>query len=243
MANGNAYDREGRLVTCEHAASRLTRAEADGTLTVLASRYHGKELNSPNDVVVKSDGMIYFTDPPSGRGPVYGVERPRELDFQGVFRLTPETGELTLLISDFTFPNGLCFSADESRLLVNDSREQLIREFPVLPDGTLGPGRLFARLPAAGEGVADGMKFDSRGNLYCCGPGGIHVFGTDGAPIALLRTPEKAANFTWGDSDLKGLYITASTSVYRLRVLIPGPSTQKAADSRPKGAAGIHQPK
>jgi gluconolactonase len=243
MANGNAYDREGRLVTCEHASSRLTRTEADGTLTVLASRYRGKELNSPNDVVVKSDGTIYFTDPPSGRGPIYGVERPQELDFQGVFRLAPETGEITLLTSGFTFPNGLCFSADESRLFVNDSREQLIREFPVLSDGNLGTGRLFARLPAAGEGVADGMKFDSRGHLYCCGPGGIHVFGRGGDPVALIRTPEKAANFCWGDPDLKSLYITAGTSVYRLRVLIPGLITPKAAGGRPEGAADSQQPK
>lgn len=243
MANGNAYDRGGRLVTCEHAASRVTRTEADGMLTVLANLYQGRELNSPNDVVVKRDGTIYFTDPPSGRGPIYGIERPQELDFQGVFRLSPETGELTLLVSDFTFPNGLCFSADESRLFVNDSREQLIREFPVLPDGTLGPGRLFARLSAAGEGVADGMKFDSRGNLYCCGPGGIQVFGRDGDPIALILTPEKAANFTWGDPDLKSLFITAATSLYRLRVLIPGPTTRIAEGVRPRGAAETHQPK
>jgi gluconolactonase len=222
MANGNAYDHAGRLVTCEHAASRVTRAEADGTLRVLADRYRGRELNSPNDVVVKRDGAIYFTDPPSGRGPIYGVERPQELDFQGVFRLDPETGELTLLASDFTFPNGLCFSADESRLFVNDSREQVIREFPVRADGTLGPGRLFAALAPCGEGVADGMKFDRQGHLYCCGPGGIQVFGNDGRRLALIRTPEKAANFTWGDPDLLTLYVTASTSLYRLRVRIPG---------------------
>ncbi len=222
MANGNTYDGQGRLITCEHATSRLTRTEPDGTVSVLAGHYQGKELNSPNDVVVARDGAIYFTDPPSGRGPVYGVERRRELDFQGVFRLTPETGDLSLLADDFTFPNGLCFSADEDRLLVNDSREQIIREFPVKTDGRLGAGRLFARLAAEGEGVADGMKFDSLGNLYCCGPGGIQVFDKDGELICIIRTPEKAANFTWGDGDLQGLYITASTSLYRLRVLVPG---------------------
>jgi gluconolactonase len=243
MANGNALDREGRLITCEHAESRVTRTETDGTLTVLASHYRGRELNSPNDVVVKRDGMVYFTDPPSGRGPVYGVERPQELAFQGVFRLEPDTGELTLLAADFTFPNGLCFSADERRLLVNDSREQIIREFAVLADGTLGKGRLFARLAPDGEGVADGMKFDSQGNLYCCGPGGIQVFHNDGEYVGVIRTPEKAANLTWGDPDLRALYITASTSVYRLRVLIPGPSIQKAAGSRPQGVADTHQPK
>lgn len=170
MAKGNAYDRKGRLITCEHAASRLTRTEADGSLAVLASHFEGRELNSPNDVVVKSDGAVYFTDPPSGRGPVYGVERPQELDFQGIFRLDPQNGAIVLLASDFTFPNGLCFSADERRLFVNDSRAQVIGEFPVRADGTLGPGRLFARLSLFGEGVADGMKLDRQGQLYCCGP-------------------------------------------------------------------------
>ena len=224
MANGNAYDRKGRVVTCEHATSRLTRTDFanGGELEVLASHFEGKQLNSPNDVVVKSDGSIYFTDPDSGRSAGFGVPRERELPFSGVYRFNPEAEELTLLVDDFAKPNGLCFSQDELLLFVNDTMRQHIRVFDVLADGAVGNGRLFANLTGDKLGVADGMKIDQAGNLYSCGPGGIHVFNPGGELLGVIETPEFAANFVFGDDDLQTLYITASTSLYRLRVNVPG---------------------
>jgi gluconolactonase len=178
MANGNAYDRQGRVLTCEHATSRVTRTDfaGGGELEVLATHYKGRQLNSPNDIICKSDGTIYFTDPASGRTPGYGVPRPQEMDFQGVYRLNPLDLGLTLLVDDFVKPNGLCFSRDETRLLINDSTHNHIRVFDVRDDGTLENGRLWAELAPAGSGVADGMKIDAAGNIYCAGPGGIHLY-------------------------------------------------------------------
>lgn len=221
MANGLAWDRSGRLLCCEHATSSLTRTEPDGRITVLARAYKGRELNSPNDVVVKGDGAIYFTDPTYGRNEYYGVPRAPQLGFRGVYRLAPG-GELTLLADDFAQPNGLCFSADEKRLFVNDTERGHIRAFDVLADGTLGKGRLWAEVSGDGPGAPDGMKLDSAGNLYCCGPGGIHVLGAAGRGTGLIRVPGGAANFAWGEDDLKSLFITAGAVLYRLRVEIPG---------------------
>ncbi|MDJ0780356.1 MAG: SMP-30/gluconolactonase/LRE family protein [Desulfosarcinaceae bacterium] len=223
MANGNTYDREGRILTCEHATSRVTRSAADGgRIETLASRYQGRELNSPNDIVVTSDGMIYFTDPNSGRGPKFGVERAQELAFQGVYRLDPVSGELTLLVDDFEKPNGLCFSLDEKILFINDTARQHIRAFDLSDEGVLINGRLWADLIGAEVGVADGMKVDSAGILFCTGPGGVHVYDADATLLGRIRVSEQAANFTWGDPDLKTLYITASTTLYRIRVRVPG---------------------
>ena len=140
MANGNALDRSGRLLTCEHATSRVTRTHHDGRIEVLASHYAGRELNSPNDIVVKSDGAIYFTDPTSGRSARYGVERPQQLPFQGVYRIDPDSGDVTLLVDDFEKPNGLCFSRDEQKLFINDTARGHIRVFDVRSDGTLEGG-------------------------------------------------------------------------------------------------------
>jgi gluconolactonase len=227
MANGNTYDNQGRVVTCEHATSRVTRTDFahNGNLDVLASHYQGKQLNSPNDIIVKSDGTIYFTDPTSGRSKSYGVPREPELPFCGVYRLKPDTKELTLLVDDFAKPNGLCFSRDEKQLFVNDTIRQHIRVFDVLDDGTVTNGRLWANLEGDQPGVADGMKVDSAGNIFSCGPGGIHVFGPDASCLGVILMPEQTANFVWGDDDLYSLYITASTSLYRLRVKVPGWST------------------
>jgi gluconolactonase len=222
MANGNAWDHEGRLLTCEHATSRVSRTHADGRYEVLASHYTGRELNSPNDIVVRRDGSIYFTDPNSGRTARYGVEREQQLPFQGVFRLDASTGELVLLVDDFSKPNGLCFSLDEKRLFVNDTDRQHIRAFDVQPDGTIAGGEVWAETGGTEPGVADGMKFDSRGNLYCCGSGGIHVFDPDAGRIGIIRTPEVAANLNWGGATLTDLFITARTSVYRLKMRVPG---------------------
>lgn len=221
MANGNTLDRQGRLLTCEHATSRVTRTEADGEITILASHYEGKELNSPNDIVTKRDGSIFFTDPASGRTEKFGVLREQELDFQGVYR-SDDLGMLTLLVDDFSKPNGLCFSLDEKYLFINDTDHGHIRVFNVNHDGTLGNGKIWAELNKDGIGVADGMKIDQAGNLYCCGPGGIHVFDQVGVYLGIIKIPEQAANFNWGDQDLSSLYICASTTLYRLRMNIPG---------------------
>jgi gluconolactonase len=221
QSNGLAWDGQGRLIVCEHATSRLTRTEADGTSTVLASHHAGKELNSPNDVVVKSDGAIYFSDPTYGRKEGFGRPRPTELDFRGVYRVAAD-GTLSLMAGDFGQPNGLCFSLDESRLYVNDTDRQHIRLFDVRADGTLADGRVWAETRGEGAGAPDGMKIDSAGNVYCCGPGGIHLFAPDATCLGVIKMPEYTANFCFGDDDRRSLYVTASTSIYRLRVTTPG---------------------
>jgi len=224
MANGNTYDLKARLVSCEHATSRVSRTDFShkGELEILATHYEGKQLNSPNDIVCKSDGMLYFTDPNSGRSEGYGVPRPQELDFQGVYRLDPSDNSLILLVDDFSKPNGLCFSLDEKRLFVNDSDQAHIRVFDVESDGTLTNGQIWAELTPDGIGVADGMKIDQAGNVYCCGPGGIHLFDIAANYLGVIRMPEHTANIAWGGQDLCSLFITASTSLYHLRVNIPG---------------------
>lgn len=222
MANGNTYDRQGRMLTCEHATSRVTRTEADGTVTVLASHDGAKELNSPNDIVAKADGRIYFSDPTYGRMPYYGVERPQQLDFQGVWRVNPDGSGLTALARDFVQPNGLCFSTDERRLFVNDTERMHIRVFDVTPDGDLTGGEVWAEVTGEGEGGPDGMKLDASGNLYCCGPGGLHVFAPDARCLGVIRVPEMLANFAWGDPDVRSIFLTATTSLYRVRSNTPG---------------------
>lgn len=221
-ANGNTLDRKGRLLTCEHATSRVTRLDPDGGLTVLATHFEGKELNSPNDIVVATGGAVYFTDPTFGRMEYYGEPRPQDLPFQGVYRMEEDGSHLTLLADDFAQPNGLCFSLDEARLFVNDTERQHIRVFSVTPQGTLTGGAVWAETPGEEPGAPDGMKIDSRGNLYCCGPGGIHVFDPSGHALGVIRVPEVVANFTFGGDDLRSLFITASSSLYRRRVRMPG---------------------
>lgn len=222
MANGNTYDRRGRLLSCHHASSRVTRMDDDETMTVLAARFQGKELNSPNDIVVKSDGAIYFTDPPYGREGKVGIPRDCALDFHGVYRLDPGDKALTLLAQDFNRPNGLCFSPDEALLYINDTPESHIRVFDVAADGTLTNGRLFAQTAGDGPGGPDGMKVDSAGNLYCCAAGGLHVFAADGAFLGRLRTPMQVTNFTFGDENLCGIYLTGITTLYRVPARIAG---------------------
>ena len=222
QSNGLAWDGQGRLLVCEHATSTVTRTEADGSSTVIASHHDGRELNSPNDIVAKSDGGIYFTDPTYGRSEYYGKPRPLQLDFRGVYRAEPDGGKLTLLADDFGQPNGLCFSRDEKALFVNDTERQHIRVFDVAPDGTLSGSSVWARTTGAGPGAPDGMKIDSEGNLYCCGPGGIHVFDPQATCLGVIKVPEYTANFCFGDDDRRSLYVTASSSVYRLRVQVSG---------------------
>lgn len=222
MANGLALDREGRLLACEHATSRLTRTERDGAVTVVASHYGGKELNSPNDVVVRSDGAVLFTDPPAGRTERYGVERAPELGFQGVFLVPPAGGEPVLLADDYELPNGLCFSPDERLLYVNDTRRMELRVYEMRGD-RLGEGGTFARMvarPELGEGAPDGMKTDERGNVYVTGPGGIWVYAPDGGHLGVLLVPRRASNLAWGGADGRELYITAADHVYRVRMRV-----------------------
>ena len=221
MANGGMYDRSGRLVTCEHATSRVVREEADGSLTVLADRYEGAELNSPNDVVVSAGGAIDFTDPAYGRAEFFGVPRAQELPFQGLYRISAE-GELELLAKDFEQPNGLCFSLDERVLYVNDTERMHIRAFDVRDDGSLQGGDVWAELSGEGPGGPDGMKLYSRGNVYCTGPGGIHIFEPGGAHLGMVATPEVVGNFAWGGRERKTIFVCASTSLYRFSTIVPG---------------------
>lgn len=220
-ANGNTWDLQGRLVTCEHG-SQVTRTEADGSITVLATHYNGKELNSPNDLTVKSDGSIYFSDPTFGRMDGFGFLREQDMDVQGVYRVVPDTGEVTQLADDFTQPNGLAFSLDESKLFVNDTSRGHVRVFDVKSDGSVSGGDVWVDVTGDGAGAPDGMKIDSADNLYTTGPGGIHVFAPDRTDLGVIGVPEGIANFTWGDDDLKTLYVTARTSLYKLRVSTPG---------------------
>ena len=222
MANGNAFDPQGRIVTCEHATSQVSRTELDGSVDVLASHHDGKELNSPNDIIVKSDGAIYFTDPTFGRAEYYGVLREPELAFRGVYRIDPGDGSLRLLVDDFDQPNGLCFSLDERRLFVNDTMRQHVRVFDMTADGGITNDRIWAETVGEGGGVPDGMKIDSEGNLYTTGPGGIHVFDPAAESLGVIKMSKPTANFTFGDDDLRSLFITASDSLYRIRVKLPG---------------------
>jgi gluconolactonase len=221
-SNGLTWDRQGRLLTCEHATSRVTRTEPDGRIEPVATHYDGKALNSPNDLVCSAAGEIYFTDPTYGRMEYYGVKREPELPFRGVYRVGSDPRSSQLLADDFDQPNGLCFTLDGARLLVNDTARKHIRIFDVKPDGGLAGGAVWAETRGDAPGAPDGMKLDSAGHVYCCGPGGIHVFAPDATGLGVIHVPERPANFAWGDDDLRSLYITASTSVYRIRVQVPG---------------------
>ena len=223
--NGMTYDAEDRLIVCEHATSQVVRQRPDGSFETIASHYRGKELNSPNDVVVKSDGSVYFTDPTFGRLPDFGVEREQELDFQGVYRLPAGDGDLQLLVDDFEQPNGLCFSPDESLLYVNDTPRAHIRVFDVRPDGTLANGRLFFENIGRGvieEGVPDGMKCDERGNVYVTGPDGIWVISPEAEYLGMIEAPKNVHNLNWGDPDWRTLYLTCITSLYRVQMKVAG---------------------
>lgn len=219
QANGNTRDPEGRLISCEHLNRRVSRTEADGRVVTLAYAYHNRRLNSPNDIVVKSDGTLYFTDPP------YGLPEQtigKEQEHNGVYRIDQQ-GNLALLIDDFVRPNGLAFSPDEKTLYIDDSHHQHIRAFDIAPDGTLAHGRLFAEMKAPGKnGNADGMKVDTNGTLFCTGAGGVWVFAADGIHLGTIEIPEVPANVCFGDHDARTLYITAHTGLYRIRLRTAG---------------------
>ncbi|MGE3986512.1 isochorismatase family protein [Pseudorhodoplanes sp.] len=230
--NGLTYDPDLNLIICEHATSSLVRLRPDGRREVLASHFEGRELNSPNDVCVRSDGSIYFSDPFYGRVPHYGVERPRQLGWQGVFRLRPGQvgGDPQLLVERYLFsmPNGLCFSPDETRLYVNDTEQCNIRVFDVKNDGTLGNGRLFASgiRDMLKPGVPDGMKCDAEGNVWLTAPGGLWVYNAAGQLIGKVSIPElPAANLHWGGSDWRTLFVCACTSLYAVETKV-GPRNE-----------------
>jgi gluconolactonase len=226
--NGMAYDADGNLIVCEHSTSRVVRERPDGTVEVLAGHYRGRELNSPNDVLVAPDGSIYFTDPVYGRMPGFGVPREPELPFRGLYRLAGgSAGEPELLVAEDEFeqPNGLCLSPDGSLLYVNDTPRALIRVYEVAGDGRLRAGRPFATGIGDGDtskGAPDGMKCDAGGNVWVTGPGGIWVFGSDGAQLGTVQIPEVVGNLAWGGEGWRELFVAASTSIYRLRTRVPG---------------------
>ena len=224
-SNGLTLDRQRQMLAAEHGGRRVSRVVDDGTRTVLAERFQGKRLNSPNDIVVKSDGAIYFTDPPYAVQPsTPGMPRPaglwtapiagKELLCNGVYRLTPD-GTLDLLVDDCALPNGLAFSPDESVLYIDDSAHKHIRAFDVRPDGTLTNSRILLDMASEDPGVPDGLKVDLQGNVFCTGPGGVWVCRSNGALLGRIILPELPANLAWGE-DGSVLFLTARTSVYRL---------------------------
>jgi gluconolactonase len=219
--NGMVYDAEGNLLVCEHVTSSLVRERPDGVRETLAYHYRGKYLNSPNDVITRSDGTIYFTDPGYGRVPHFGIPREQELSFQGVYRIGPQGGdpELAVAEDEFNQPNGLCFTPGEGQMYINDTDRALIRIYDVNDDGTLADGRVFFEGIGSGvieEGIPDGMKVDERGNVWVTGPRGVWVISPEGEHLGIVEVPENVGNIAWGGPDWKMLYIPSSTSLYRI---------------------------
>jgi gluconolactonase len=219
-ADGLTVDRQGRLILATFAGRSLMRIEKNGKRTILTDKYEGHRFGGPNDVVVKSDGAIYFTD-------TYGSFRLREkdprkeLDFTGVYMW--KDGKLSLLVKDMPMVNGLAFSPDEKYLYVNGSRENYVNRYEVKPDGTLTNGKLFIDLSKETErGITDGLRVDTKGNLYETGPGGVWIISPDAKHLGTIRAPEQATNVGFGDPDRKTLYIAARTGIYKIRVLTPG---------------------
>ncbi len=223
-SNGLVFDREGRLVLCQHGNRRIVRREKDGSFTTLADRFEGKRLNSPNDLVFRSSGELYFTDPPFGL-PGSFTDPAKELEFQGVYRVGRD-GTVTALVKDLDAPNGIGFSPDEKTLYVSNAfnSRPIWKAYEVRPDGTLGPGRQFAEAKAwvkDGEGVPDGLKIDRDGNVFAAGPGGIHIFAPDGTRLGRLETGVKTGNLNWGE-DGSTLFIAANHWILRLRTTTKG---------------------
>jgi len=221
-SNGLTLDSEGRVTINEHGNRRVVRQEKTGFITVLADQYEGKRLNSPNDLVYRSDGALFFTDPPFGLPKFYDDLR-KELPYSGVFSLV--NGKLQLVSSDLKGPNGIAFSPDEKVLYVGnwDPEKKIVMRYDVNADGTVANGKVFFDMTSApGEDAIDGTKVDQKGNVYVSGPGGLWVFSSDGKHLGTLKGPEHPHNMAWGDDDGKTLYLTAQTSVYRIRLNVPG---------------------
>ena len=223
--NGMTRDNDGNLIVCEHVTSSVVREHPDGRRDTIAFHWRGSYLNSPNDVIVASDGSILFTDPTYGRMPGFGIERAQELDFQGVYRIANDES-LGLLVDDFEQPNGLCFSPDESLLYINDTMRAHIRVFDVGAGHELSNGRVFAENIGDGDlakgELVDGMKADEHGNVYVTGPKGVWVFSPEGEHLGVIGVPENVGNVNWGDDDWRTLYVAASSSIYRVRMNVSG---------------------
>lgn len=216
--DGNTFDRQHRLIDCASVLRSIIEVTLDGKYKILADHYEGKKLNSPNDVIIGPDGAFYFTDPTLDL--VAGEKQ--EIPFQGVYRLDAK-GNIRLLTKDLTQPNGLAFSPDDKHFYVDDSEQRNIREYDFGPDGTLTNGRIFGEEPGGkGEGVPDGMKVDKNGNIFVTGPKGIWVWDAKGNHLGTIVMPEQPANLAWGDKDYRTLYITATTTVYRLETKTAG---------------------
>jgi gluconolactonase len=221
-SNGLTFDPQGRLTIDQHGNHRVVRVEPDGQLTVLADKFEGKRLNSPNDLVYRSDGILYFTDPPFGL-PKFFNDARKELPFSGVFAV--KDGNLQLVTKDFTGPNGIAFSPDERYLYVGDwdEKKKVVMRYEVQPDGSLKNGKLFFDMTSApGEDALDGMKIDKAGNLYVSGPGGLWIISPQGKHLGTIIPPKHPHNFAWGDADGKTLYLCAKSGLYRMRLNIEG---------------------
>jgi gluconolactonase len=223
-SNGLAFDQQGQLVACEHGDRRISVLLKDGGKRTLADNYKGKRLNSPNDLAIKSNGDIYFTDPPYGL-PEQENDKRRELAFYGVYRVA-KSGQVTLLLQDLTRPNGLAFSPDEKTLYItlSDPKRAIVMAYPVRSNGTLGTGRVFfdaTPLMAELKGLPDGIKVDQQGNVFTTGPGGVHVLAPDGTHLGRISLPVPVANLAWGD-DGSTLYLTASNYLCRIRTKTKG---------------------
>ena len=221
-SNGITADEEGNLILAQHGRRRIARVDAEGNETAVAERYQGDRLNSPNDVVVASDGSMYFTDPP------YGIEEgEQELDVNGVYRVPAGGGAPEQLVDDFARPNGIALSPDESKLYVNDTQRGHIRVFDVQDDGSTANGRLFAELedPNA-QGGPDGMKVDAQGNVYSTGPGGVWVFSPEGELLSRISVPGQSTNVGWGGEDLKTLFVTSTEGLFRVPLNVRGVQQQ-----------------
>ena len=215
-SNGLTFDRQGKLLACEHGGRRVSRMGADGKMETVADSYNGKRLNSPNDIVCHSSGRIYFTDPP------YGIDPdPGEQGFNGVYRIGPD-GTVGLLYSDFDRPNGLAFSPDESKLYINDTIKRHIRVSDVNADGSLSNDRVFIDMNVEAEGNPDGMKIDSAGNMFCTGGGGVWIIDSEGNHIGTIKVPFQPTNVAFGGEGLKTLYITARPVICSIRLKNPG---------------------
>jgi gluconolactonase len=232
-ANGHTLDRQGRLVSCEQGPRRVTRTEPDGSITVLASHYDGKRFNSPNDVVERSDGSVWFTDPSYGIDSDYeGHKAASEIGACHVYRVAPGTGEVRIAADGFERPNGLAFSADESQLYIVDTRRKHIRLFDVAGDGTLSGGQVFATCDA---GSFDGLRLDEAGRIWAAAHDGVHCFHPDGTLLGKLRLPEVVSNLTFGGPKRNDLFITATSSLYTLRMNATAaryPASSRSSDAR-----------
>ncbi len=230
-SNGLTLDPEGRLTINEHGNRRVIRLEPDGTLTVLAASYDGKRLNSPNDLVYRSDGALYVTDPPFGL-PKFFDDPRKELPYSGIYLV--RDGKIRLLSTDLTGPNGIAFSPDEKFLYVGDwdEKRKVVMRYPVNADGTLGKGEVFVDMTSApGEDALDGLKVDHQGNLYASGPGGVWILSPDGKHLGTIVGPEHPHNFAWGEADGRTLYLCARTGLYRIRLSVPGVRPAEERDS------------